>query len=192
MMKKIISFLIFLSIINNSYCEDENWITKLNYGLEFNKFQTTSGFGECYEINIFAFENLKKALHLGMFYDIDNHTLSGINVMYRYILIKHDYHNKINIEPYAFYNLIYRITSMDYPLCSNLDLIKQMGYSNVTYKSIEHTFGFGFKLKIFRNFFIHIDYGFGRYLGSIKKPGEPDPNTSMIPGTDGFTPITKL
>jgi hypothetical protein len=40
--------------------------------------------------------------------------------------------------------------------------------------------------------YIHCDLGYGRYLGSIKKPGKPDEKTGMYKGGDGWGVFSKL
>ena len=165
----------------------------LNYGLEINQFSTGSGFKNGFEASAFVIEGNKRSLELGIYFDSETQKVTGFSIHHKYTFLKNKIERTLNVEPYFFYNFIYRVTSMNAPLAGNADIAKILGYEGTTsYTSMEHHIGIGFKVKLFNSMYLHADAGFGRYLGSIKRPSSPDPMTSLIYGTNGWNMITKL
>ena len=170
--------------------EDRRSGYQLNYGLEINQFSTGSGFKSGFEASAYVIEGNRRSLQLGLYFDSESNKVTGFSVQHKYVIIKNKKEKSVNVEPYFFYNFIYRSTQMNQPLTPNADLAALMGATN--YTSMEHHIGIGFKVKILNSIFLHADTGYGRYLGSIKKPSAPDPLTTMINGTSGWSMITKI
>jgi len=49
----------------------------------------------------------------------------------------------------------------------------------------------GARLKLSRTLYVKFDTGYGVYLGSKKKPSEPNPVTGEVTGSNGFGLIVK-
>jgi hypothetical protein len=97
------------------------------------------------------------------------------------MILRKDVILKNLIKPYIFYNLIYRKTSItetyeDQAIKSDVGI----------YTSMEHHLGIGSKINLSKSLYISCDLGFGPYLGSIKKPANPNQYTGEIVGTNGF------
>jgi hypothetical protein len=92
-------------------------------------------------------------------------------------------------QPYIFYNFIYRK--------SNIPEVKATTEINsspelVTYTSMEHHLGIGLQIHITKLINLQTGLGYGLYLGSIKRPSQPDPLTKEITGTNGSALLAKL
>jgi len=193
MKKLILLVVIFATMVVTTSGEEILSNLILNYGLEVNQFSTGSGFKSGIEASAFVIEGNRRSLQLGLYIDSETQKVTGFSVNHKYVFLKNKIDRAFNIEPYFFYNFIYRVTNMSAPLAGNLEIAKILGYEGSTsYTSMEHHFGIGFKIKLFNSMFLHADAGYGRYLGSIKKPSAPDPMTSLIYGTNGWNIITKI
>jgi hypothetical protein len=95
-------------------------------------------------------------------------------------------------EPYIFYNFIYRVTTLDCTLSKYPDLMKYLCPGKATYKSLEHALGIGLEINLSNYMYINCNIGFERYLGSIKKPCNPDQYTGIFDGGDGWGVFYKL
>ena len=189
----ILTVLTFAAMVITTKGEDRYNNLQLNYGIEINQFSTGSGFQSGFEASAYVMEGQRRSLQLGLYFDGGSQKLTGFSVQHKYVIVKNKKERNFNVEPYLFYNFIYRSTEMNNPLTSSPELAEQMGFSGATtYKSMEHHIGLGLKIKILKAIFLHADAGVGRYLGSIMKPSNPDPLTGMISGTSGWNLITKI
>jgi hypothetical protein len=193
-MKKILlSVLTFAALVITTHAENIYNGIQLNYGVEVNQFTTGSGFKSGFEASAFVMEGQRRSLQLGLYFDGESKKITGFSVSHKYVIVKNKKERNFNVEPYLFYNFVYRSTQLNSPLTTNPELALAMGFEGVTsYKSMEHHIGLGLMIKVLKTVFIHADAGFGRYLGSIMKPSAPDPLTGMISGTNGWNMITKI
>jgi hypothetical protein len=190
-MKKIIlSVITFAAMVISTQAEGRNNGIQLNYGIEFNQFATGSGFKPGFEASAYIMEGQRRSLQLGVYFDSETKKVTGFSIQHKYVIIKNKKDRNFNVEPYLFYNFVYRSTELGSTLNVNTELASTLGAA--TYKSMEHHIGLGLKIKVLRTLFLHADAGFGRYLGSIMRPSAPDPITGMISGTNGWNMITKL
>jgi len=157
------------------------------YSVEFNEFYTSSGFAAGSEIYFTVIPDSKKSISLGLYYCPESKSITGITIHHERYL-KTAFKLKSNrINPYAFYNLIYRRTKMTELLPGNMESDKK-----VTYKSMEHHIGMGTQIYLRKNVFVKGELGYGLYIGSIKKASGPDPITGEIYGKTGFGFISKI
>jgi hypothetical protein len=91
------------------------------------------------------------------------------------------------LEPYFFYNFIYRRTIITEPKISDNYMVA-VG----TYKSMEHHVGIGLRATIIKSVYLTTELGYGIYLGSIMKPSKPDPVLNESYGTSGTGALVKI
>jgi hypothetical protein len=83
--------------------------------------------------------------------------------------------------------MIYRKTTTR-EIMANKDVLGEMA----TYTSLEHHLGVGAKVRLGSGFYAKTEAGFGIFLGSIRRPSDPDKITGEIHGTNGFGSIVKV
>jgi len=160
---------------------------KTRYGIEVNQFLTGSGFSSGTEAYFSIVPDQMKQISIGIFYCPEVKKISGLIVHHERSLIRINRGHVPAIVPYAFYNLIYRKTSM-----RELLMNKEIKGDMVTYTSMEHHLGIGLRFKVSPSVYFKSEAGYGVYLGSIKKPSAPDPLTGEISGTNGFGAIARI
>lgn len=171
----------------------EDSINSLNrtFGLQIGEFQSLSGFSASTEATLFI-KNQKKSFELGLFFDNDSRELSGMSFTHKYFLFRKKFDRNSFIEPYINYSFIYRVTYLDKPLTIYPDRIENTENDRSRYSSMEHYLGGGVEINASKYVYINISGGFGKYLGSIKKPCNPDPNTGYYEGGNGWSGIIKV
>jgi hypothetical protein len=87
------------------------------------------------------------------------------------------------LQPFVLYNFIYRRTSTPEIIEKDGNIV--MGTEVASYASMEHHLGMGLNINISDNIVLDCGFGYGLYLGSIKRPSAPDPITHEISGTSG-------
>jgi hypothetical protein len=155
------------------------------YGIEISQFITGSGFASGTEIYVTVIPDHKKNISLGFYFCSDQKKITGITIHHERTLRRYADHQKV--VPYAFYNMIYRITKT-----REVSANKDLEAVNATYRSMEHHLGIGLRINVAKDFYLNSALGYGVYLGSIKKPSEPDPVTGEIMGKSGFGAIAKI
>jgi hypothetical protein len=124
---------------------------------------------------------------MGIFIDNQTAKFSGITITHQRMLFTGG--RKVpTIQPYIFYNLIYRKTHIP-ELKATSEAIGNIDI--VTYTSLEHHLGVGLNFRISNLVYLKTDIGYGLYLGSIKRPSQPDPITREIKGTNGSSLLLK-
>jgi hypothetical protein len=160
---------------------------KSRFIVELNEFVTNSGFKSSTELCIKANVNNKKTFALGIFFCPEIKKIGGISFHHEIFIFRNKVILNDLIEPHIFYNFIYEKISIPEVLANSR--IK----GNLTvYTSMEHHVGVGIKINIFKSLYATSEIGFGTYLGSIKKPSAPDPDTGEIRGTNGFGSLVKV
>lgn len=185
-MKRIIAGIIILMIlISGVYGQTEDTLKKARYGLELSQFITESGFASGTEIIVTVIPDNIKNLSFGLYFCPERKKITGVTIHQEMTLKKFSSNKKV--MPYAFFNLIYRRSRIkEVPVDEN----DSGGYG--MYKSIEHHVGIGLRIRIVDDLYIKGALGYGLYLGSIKKPSDPDPVTGEIRGTNGFGGLAKI
>jgi hypothetical protein len=177
--------LVSMMIISGIYGQTSGTLHRTRYGLELNQFITGSGFASGTEIYFTVIPDHKKNISLGLYFCPELKRITGITIHHERVIGKYAIHKMI--VPYAFYNLIYRRTRSKEVLAN-----KDFGDYYVTYKSIEHHLGIGIRISMAKNVYFNSSLGYGVYLGSIKKPSEPDPLSGEVTGKNGFGAIAKV
>ena len=167
------------------YAQTSDTLLRTRYGLELSQFITGSGFASGTEIFITVIPDNKKNLSLGLYFSPEQKKITGITVHHEITLSRYAKHKRI--VPYAFYNLIYRITKTREVLAD-----KSLEGDYAIYKSFEHHLGIGIRINLAKDLCFKSVLGYGLYLGSIEKPSEPNPWTGEIMGTNGFGAIAKI
>jgi len=184
-MKQVIFTIALINLIFiSSMGQEESLALNNKYLFEINHFITGSGFKGGIEA-FFKYEpDNKKNLGIGLYFCPELKKLAGISIHHERLI---GYKNPGQLfTPYAFYNLIYRKTTTNEVLVHD----DRMG-DLVTYSSMEHHLGLGARLKLSPTLYVKFDTGYGVYLGSIKKPSEPNPVTGEVTGSNGFGIIVK-
>jgi hypothetical protein len=161
------------------------------YGFYVGEFQSLSGFSSSTEASLFI-KNQKKSFELGIFFDNDSKELSGLSFTHKYFLFRSRFNQNSIIQPYINYNFIYRVTYLDKPLTIYPDRVEGTENDRSRYSSMEHYLGGGVEINAFKYVYINISGGIGRYLGSIKKPCNPDPITGYYEGGNGWSGVLKI
>lgn len=206
-MKKIVIFLLLLKVLTincmggnksvntdgeNKMDPDTDSINFLieSYGMEINNFYTYSGFNSGMEAAIFV-KGYNKTLQLGAYFDTYSCNLSGFVLSHKHYIIYGNKPIKKFIDPYAFYNFIYRQTVYDKPLLAD-PAYSQLLYSDkARYSSLEHYFGIGTDIHVYNFIYFNINVGMGGYFGSIKKPVSSSVSGLYI-GSNGLSGIVKF
>jgi hypothetical protein len=168
----------------NGQVADTTNRNKTRYGLEISRFITSSGFASGTELYVTIIPDNKRNISLGLYFCPEQMKLCGITTHYEIALYKAC--TERTIRPYAFHNIILRITRTRILIQDSIE--SELG----TYISLEHHLGIGTRIKISKRFYLNSSVGFGVYLGSIMKPSEPDEKTGEITGTNGFGVIGKV
>lgn len=185
-MKTLLSIaFISMTIVTGIYSQTNDTIKRTRYGIEISQFITGSGFASGTEVYITVIPNNKKNISLGLYFCPEAKRLTGVTLHHEISLLRNSNHKKV--FPYAFYNMIYRITRTRVELAENN---YEMDY--VRYKSFEHHIGIGVQIAMAKDISFKSALGYGVYLGSIKKPSAPDPITGEIMGQHGFGAIAKI
>jgi hypothetical protein len=183
-MKKLLLFVLLVSsIATMSYSQPK----ARKYGIELNQFMVGSGFGTGTELQVFAADEKGKRLSLGLYYDHQYGKIGGLSVSFLKMLRSNNKPNIPILEPYAFYNFIYRKTTIVESSISE-NYIVSIG----TYKSMEHHLGLGLRTNITKHLYIKGELGYGLYLGSIMKPSKPDEVLNESSGTNGSGVLAKV
>jgi hypothetical protein len=183
-MKKLILIVVIISVIISTVYAQQ---TGVRFGIEANQFVIQSGFGTSTELKIFVQDPNGKRLSLGLYYDSKFERIGGISTSFLQMLRNHNKTNNPILDPYMFYNFIYRKTTITETLNS-----ENYRIAAGTYKSMEHYIGFGLRTNITKRFYTTGEFGYGLYLGSIMKPSTPDPALNESFGTNGTGLITKI
>lgn len=158
-----------------------------SYGIEVAQFISGSGFAASSEAHFTIQPSAKAKVGMGIFIDNQTAKLSGITITHQRMLFSGG-RRVPTLQPYVFYNFIYRKTHIPELKAgtetnSNINL--------VTYTSLEHHLGVGLNLRINHLVSLKTDVGYGIYLGSIKRPSDPNPITREIKGTNGSALLVK-
>ena len=173
------------------YADSVNSIIKY-FGMSINEFNSGSGFKSGTEAAMYV-KGRNKAMALGAYFDDETRTLSALTMNYKWFILKNYFDKQGVIEPYVFYNFIYRVTTYNKPLTMYPERLKYLKLQDkYRYCSIEHTFGFGLEINLLNYMYIDCSAGFGRYLGSIKKPVCYDQNYGKYQGSDGWAGYYKF
>ncbi len=183
MKKQILITATILIIISTGYSQQSG----ARFGIEANQFVVQSGFGTSTELKIFVQDANGKRLSIGMYYDSKFERIGGISTSFFQILRNHNKSKSPILDPYIFYNFIYRKTTITETLSS-----ENYRIASGTYKSMEHYIGFGLRTNITRRFYTTGECGYGLYLGSIMKPSLPDNALNESYGTNGTGVMTKI
>jgi hypothetical protein len=154
------------------------------YGLELSQFITESGFAPGTEVIVTVFPDNIKNLSFGLYFCPERKKITGVTIHQEMTLKKFACDKRVT--PYAFFNLIYRRTKIR----DNADKGDTGEFG--MYKSIEHHLGVGVRIKIANDLYFKGAVGYGLYLGSIKRPSDPDPITGEVRGTSGPGAIAKI
>src|SRR3989304_1626597 len=123
-MKKLpATMIISILMITGIFGQTTDALKKTRYGLELSQFIT-------------GIPDQKKNLSLGLYFCPEAKKISGFSIHHEMSLIRSAGQKKV--APYAFYNMIYRITKTRGGLAENGP---EAGYA--TYKSLEHHLGVG-------------------------------------------------
>ena len=160
--------------------EEFNSKEKPHYGFSISQFKTGSGFRQGAEAHFTIQSNTKSKLGFGIFIDGESKKFSGLTLTHQRLLMANRAKLSV-VQPYIFYNFIYRKTTIPEVAANNADSYLDFA----TYTSMEHHFGMGLNINILKNIILSGAIGYGIYLGSIKRPSAPDPITREISGTNG-------
>jgi hypothetical protein len=186
-MKTFIILIVLVAATVQSISAQMGNESNTRYGFAFSQFTSGSGFQPGYEAQFSVQPSAKAKVSFGIFVDNETKKFSGITITHRRLLMAN--RSKLPLcQPIIFYNFIYRKTTM--PELSATTEIAGSG-NMATYTSLEHHLGFGLNINISKNISIESGLGYGLYLGSIKRPSNPDPITREISGTNGGSLIFK-
>lgn len=165
-----------------------NGNTNTRYGISFSQFKSQSGFQPGYELHFIIQPSAKANMGIGFFIDNETKEFEGITVTHQRMLFTNRYKTPF-FQPFIMYNFIYRKTHIQ-------ELVEtEGGIGNgdnwVTYTSMEHYLGAGLNINLASHVALECGIGYGLYLGSIKRPSDPDPITREISGTSGSGIIFK-
>jgi hypothetical protein len=167
------------------YADSVNSVIKY-FGMAISDFNSGSGFKSGTEAAIYA-KGRNKSMELGAYFDDETRTLSGLTMNYKWFILKNYFDKQGVIEPYIFYSFIYRATTYDKPLTMYPERLKYLKLEDkYRYNSIEHMFGIGLEVNLLNYMYINCCAGFGKYLGSIKKPVCYDQNYGKYQGSNGW------
>lgn len=173
-----------MMLIIGVHGQTSDTLRRTRYGIELSQFITESGFASGTEIYITVIPDHKKNISLGLYFCPEQKKITGITVHHEIAFSKYTAHK--TVVSYAFYNFIYRITKT-----RELLEDKNLESDNVIYKSMEHHLGIGIRIGLAKDLYFKSNLGYGVYLGSIKKPSEPNPVNGEIMGKNGFGFIAK-
>lgn len=159
---------------------------KTVYGFEVNQFSSASGFKTGTEAHFTVRPSMRAQVGFGVYFDNETQRFSGATITHKRMLRSYRRNSNPVVEPLFFYNFIYRKTSMPELLADGTT------GSFASYSSMEHHFGLGINLNVFKNISLQGEAGYGLFLGSIKKPSTPDPITKEISGSNGWGSIVKF
>jgi hypothetical protein len=157
------------------------------YGIELNQFIAGSGFGTGSELQLFAADEKGKKISVGLYYDHQYRKIGGLSVSFLKMLRSNKRANLPVLEPYVFYNFIYRKTTI-----VETNISENYSVAIGTYKSMEHHLGMGLRTNITKHLYIKGELGYGIYLGSIMKPSKPDEALNESFGTNGTGLLAKV
>lgn len=187
-MKTILTILIIAATANISNAQWNN-ISEENYGIKINNFKTGSGFKMGTEASVYVELN-RRSLEAGVFYDYESNNISGINVEHDISFLKTRINQKQILTSYFFYNFIVRNTRLHTSDFTDPTIGAHFDKSSVI--SMEHHIGLGCKFKITNNVFLNGSFGYGRYLGSVKKATQPTAELPLVNGVSGWGEIFKF
>jgi hypothetical protein len=156
--------------------------TGTQYGIAISQFISGSGFQPGYEAHFTVQPSSKAKVGFGLFFDNETKKFSGITITHQRMLMANRRKLPV-IQPFVFYNFIYRRTSMPELKLTDEGITPSGDW--VSYASMEHHLGLGLNVNVSEKIKLNLNYGYGLYLGSIKRPSAPDPITSEITGTSG-------
>jgi hypothetical protein len=161
---------------------------KTRFGLEISQFTSGSGFQSGSEAHFTVQPSAKAKVGFGLYFDNESKKLSGITITHQRMFMT-GRSKAPRVQPYVFYNFIYRKSNIPEVKAAN-----EMSGSPelVTYSSMEHHLGFGLQFHISKLINLQTGVGYGIYLGSIKRPSQPDPITREITGTNGSALLAKM
>jgi hypothetical protein len=145
-------------------------------------FITGSGFAPATELYLMVGETRKNSLAVGINLGNEYNSITGISINHEIFLLRK---TQVRFEPLLFYNFIYRKTVLPEIFKDN-----SPGKYGTIYSSVEHHIGAGLKINITKTLFFSAKFGFGPYLGSIKKP-VTDPVSMKVFGSNGLGLIIK-
>jgi hypothetical protein len=181
----LIGTIISMTLIIGVYGQKADMLSRTRYGIELSQFITGSGFASGTELYITVIPDHMKNISLGLYFCPELKRLTGITIHHERALSRNANHQKV--VPFAFYNMIYRITKTREVSADN-----NFEGDNVVYKSLEHHLGVGIRIGLAKDLCFKSAVGYGVYLGSIKKPSEPDAITGEVMGKNGFGAIAKI
>ncbi len=185
--KELRSADIYESDINSKFQPDSTKDIKLTYGLEINRFTSNSGFKPGIEFSFFVKgSDSRRSLEVAGFFDTETKNIAGLSLNHKYMLLKKRSGRSSSFEPYLFYCLTYRSTTVNGPLTIYPEIARQLGVGKSKVSSLEHHIGLGLKMNLKNSIYFHCDLGYGCYLGSIKKPTIPDEETGIYSGGNGW------
>lgn len=158
-----------------------------SYGIEVSQFISGSGFASSSEAHFTIQPSAKAKVGMGIFVDNQTAKFSGITITHQRMLLT-GRRRVPTVQPYVFYNFIYRKTFLpELKATSEPD----QSVDIVSYTSLEHHLGVGFNFRISNLVCLKTDLGYGLYLGSIKRPSQPNAITREIKGTNGGAILVK-
>jgi hypothetical protein len=161
------------------------------YGLEINGFNSKSGFDNGLEAALYV-KDKNKLLEVGAYFDSKTMSLSGLSITHKRYFNKKELFNITTINPYLFYNFIYRVTFLDSMATANTDFSRFIGKTEARYASIEHYVGAGFELHLRNYFYINTYLGYGYFMGSIKRPTLSKNSIGVYQGSNGWCEFFKV
>lgn len=158
-----------------------------SYGIEVSQFISGSGFSSSSEAHFTIQPSAKAKVGMGIFIDNQTAKFSGITITHQRMLLT-GARRVPTVQPYVFYNFIYRKTHIP-ELKASSEVNRNINI--VSYTSLEHHLGLGLEVRISNLVSVKTDLGYGLYLGSIKRPSQPNPITREIRGTNGGAILLK-
>jgi hypothetical protein len=175
--------------VNGQTYDQANDQPQPKYGIRINNFNTGSGFKMGTEATGYVQLN-KQLLEVGMFYDYESSKVSGITVHHEVTIININLKKHNFFEGYIFYNFIFRKTTLNSSYFT--DPFFKTKYNNAPVMSMEHYLGLGGKIQITSNIYLNAAYGYGLFLGSVKKADQPTLKSPVFKGKNGWGNILKF
>jgi hypothetical protein len=180
-MKTLIIWVVIVAATVQSTTAQRYNEEKAQYGITISQFNSQSGFKPGYDVHLTVQPNYKAKVGFGLFIDTETKEFAGFSLNHQRMLFASEHKIKF-LQPFIMYNFIYRKTK-------SLELIStnegfDFGTNWATYTSMEHHLGLGLDINISDNILLESSFGYGLYLGSIKRPSA-DPATKEVMGTSG-------
>ena len=162
-----------------------------SFGMQVSQFKTNDGFASSTEVMYFL-KGRNKSIEMGLYFDDNTRFFQGLTFGHKYFIFRNRFNENTIFEPYLMYKFIYRVTTLKTTLSAHPERTWLIPVGEARYASMEHYAGAGVEINVSKNFYINTSVGFGRYLGSIKKPTNPDQYSGIYEGGDGWGGIYKI